>query len=104
METDDAIRHALIDAAKDVQVRELITFLYRDHPQGAAYEALKEMLFLHDDFEDTRLQQLVEQQVLTFDVARYTVSARARQILERTPTILMDPPTRQGGGMEEFLR
>ena len=88
------IRQRLLEAAREVQMREIITFLYRDHPQGASFEGLKEMLFLHEDFEEPRLQRLVEEKVLMFDGTRYKVSADARQVLDRDPTILMD----------EFLR
>ena len=87
-------RQRLLEAARDVQMREILTFLYRDHPQGSAFEALKEMLFLHDAFEEVRLQHLVEEKILAFDGSRYKISAEARQVLDRDPTILMD----------EFLR
>ena len=89
-----AVRQRLLEATKDIQTKEAITFLYRDHPQGSAFEGLKEMLFLHDAFEEARLQVLVEQRILAFDGTRYTIAADARQILDRDPTILMD----------EFLR
>ena len=89
-----AIRQHLLAAAQDVRVREILTFLYRDHPQGASFEGLKEMLFLHEDFPDTRLQPLVEQKILMFHGTRYQIAADARQVLDRDPTILM----------EEFLR
>ena len=89
-----ALRQRLADAAKDVQTREILTFFYRDHPQGASFEGLKEMLFLHDVFEEAALQQLVAQQMLAFDGKRYTLTAEARQVFDRDPTILMD----------EFLR
>ena len=88
------IRQRLVEAAKDIQTREILTFLYRDHPQGAAFEGLKEMLFLHDAFEESRLQQLVTDKILAFDGKRYTIAADARQVLDRDPIILMD----------EFLR
>lgn len=89
-----AIRQILVEAARDVQIREIITFLYRDHPQGASFEGLKEMLFLHDIFEESQLTQLVDKTILVFDGKRYKVTADARQVLDRDPTILMD----------EFLR
>ena len=89
-----AIRQRLAEAAKDVQMREILTFLYRDHPQGAPFEGLKEMLFLHDNFEEARLQQLVEDKILIFDGTRYKIAVTARQVLDRDPVILM----------EEFLR
>ena len=89
-----AIRQRLVAAASSVQLREILTFLYRDHPQGASFEGVKEMLFLHEDVQETPLQQLVQEKVLTFDGTRYKVSADARQDLDRDPTILMD----------EFLR
>jgi hypothetical protein len=89
-----AIRQQLLDAARDIQTREVITFLYRDHPQGAPFEGLKEMLFLHDGFEEGRLQQLVAARILAFDGKRYKIAADARQVLDRDPVILMD----------EFLR
>ena len=89
-----AIRQTLVEATRDVQIREIVTFLYRDHPQGASFEGIKEMLFLHDVFEESQLTQLVEQKILTFDGKRYKVTADARQVLDRDPTILMD----------EFLR
>ena len=89
-----AIRQRLADIAKDVQVREVLTCLYRDHPQGVSFEGLKDMLFLHDAFEDARLQELVTERLLAFDGRRYTIAAEARQVLDRDPTILMD----------EFLR
>ena len=88
------IRQQLAEAAKDVQMREILTFLYRDHPQGAAFAALKETLFLHEAFEEARLQGLVPAGVLSFDGSRYRISGEARQVLDRDPVILMD----------EFLR
>ncbi len=88
------LRQQLAEAAQDVQVREILTFLYRDHPQGAAFEGLKEMLFIHDDFPEDRLQTLVASRLLSHDGTRYRIAADARQILDRDPTILMD----------EFLR
>ena len=91
---DAAIRQRLIDATRDIQTREIITFLYRDHPQGSSFEGLKEMLFLHEAFEESRLKHLVEQKILGFDGKKYKVVADARQVLDRDPTILMD----------EFLR
>ena len=88
------MRLRLVEATQDVQMREILTFLYRDHPQGASFEGLKEMLFIHEDFEETRLRQLVEEKVLAFDGKRYKITADARQVLDRDPVILMD----------EFLR
>jgi hypothetical protein len=88
------LRQRLAQAAQDVQVREILTFLYRDHPQGTSLEGLKEMLFLHDNFDDGLLQELVVGRALQFDGTRYKVTADVRQILDRDPTILMD----------EFLR
>lgn len=46
-----AIRQRLAEITQDVQTREVVTFLYRDHPQGAPFEGLKEMLFLHETFD-----------------------------------------------------
>ncbi|MBI3996625.1 MAG: hypothetical protein HY352_03095 [Candidatus Omnitrophica bacterium] len=89
-----AIRQTLVEAARDVQIREIMTFLYRDHPQGASFEGVKEMLFLHDVFEESQLTRLVDQKILIFDGKRYKVTADVRQVLDRDPTILMD----------EFLR
>ena len=89
-----ALRQRLAAAAQDVQTREILTLLYRDHPQGASFEGVKEMLFLHDAFEETVLTDLVSQQILAFDGKRYTMSADARQVLDRDAVILMD----------EFLR
>ena len=89
-----ALRQRLVDEAKDVQMREILTFLYRDHPQGASFAGLKEMLFLHEAFEETRLQALAGERVLSVDGTRYLISAEARQVLDRDPVILMD----------EFLR
>ncbi len=89
-----AIRQRLAAAAQDVRVREILTFLYRDHPQGASFEGLKEMLFLHEDFAESRLTQLVDGKVLAFDGTRYKILADARHVLDRDPVILMD----------EFLR
>ncbi len=88
------IRQRLAEAAKDVQMREILTFLYRDHPQGASFEGLKEMLFIHENFEESRLTQLVDGNALVFDGQRYKISADAPQVLDRDPVILMD----------EFLR
>ena len=88
------MRQRLVDATQDVQMREILTFLYRDHPQGASFEGLKEMLFLHEAFEEERLQRLVGDKILAFDGKRYKIAAEARQVLDRDPTILMD----------EFLR
>ena len=85
-----AIRQQLAEAAQDVQTREVLTFLYRDHPQGAPFEGLKEMLFLHENFEEGRLQQLVAGKILAFDGTRYKIAADARQVLDRDPVILMD--------------
>jgi len=91
---DAALRQRLVDAVKEIQMREILTFLYRDHPQGASFERLKEMLFLQEAFEEARLQALVSAQVLSFDGARYKIAGPARQLLDRDPVILMD----------EFLR
>ena len=91
---DLTIRQRLVAAASDVQTREVLTFLYRDHPQGASFEGLKEMLFLHENFEEARLQQLMAEEILVFDGTRYKIAAAARQVLDRDPVILMD----------EFLR
>lgn len=88
------MRQRLQAAAQDIQTREILAFLYRDHPQGASFEGLKEMLFLHDAFEESQLTRLVEEKLLAFDGKRYKVSADARQVLDRDATILMD----------EFLR
>lgn len=85
-----AIRHRLAQAAQDVQVREILTVIYRDHPQGASFEALKELLFLHDKFDEANLTDLVTDRVLSFDGNRYKISSEARQVLDRDPTILMD--------------
>jgi hypothetical protein len=89
-----AIRQQLVASTRDVQMREVLTLLYRNHPQGASFEGIKEMLFLHDAFEETMLQQLVPQKILSFDGKRYKIAAEARQVLDRDATILMD----------EFLR
>ena len=88
------LRRRLAEAASDVQTREVITFFFRDHPQGASFDGLKEMLFLHDAFEEAQVTDLVEQGILTFDGKRYTLASSARQVLDRDATILMD----------EFLR
>ena len=85
-----AIRQRLVEVTKDIQTREIITFLYRDHPQGAPFEGLKEMLFLHESFEEARLQQLVTEKILAFDGKRYKIAADARQVLDRDSVILMD--------------
>ncbi len=84
------IRQKLALAAQDIQVREILTFIYRDQPQGASFESLKETLFLQDQFEETRLSDLVSGRVLIFDGSRYRVSPEARQVLDRDPVILMD--------------
>ena len=91
---NSTIRQRLVEAAKDIQMREVLTFLYRDHPQGASCEGLKEMLFLHEDFDESRLKQLVEGKAIAFNGSRYKIAADARQVLDRDPVILMD----------EFLR
>ncbi len=88
------IRQCLSQAAQDIQIREILIFVYRDHPQGATFESLKETLFLLEQFDEAELTSLVNDHVLSFDGSRYKVSADARQILDRDPTILMD----------EFLR
>ena len=91
---DAAIRQRLAAAAQDVRLREILTFLYRDHPQGASFEGLKERLFLHDDFKEDQLQQLTTGGILVLTGERYKLSPGARQVLDRDPVILMD----------EFLR
>lgn len=91
---DAELRTRLAASAADVQRREIITFFFRDHPEGASFEGLKEHLFLHDAFEESQLTDLVAQGILMFDGKRYKVSSASRQILERDATILMD----------EFLR
>ena len=91
---DLTIRRRLAEITQDVQMREVITFLYRDHPRGAAFEGLKEMLRLHEAFEEARLQELIADRLLAFDGKRYTIAADARQVLDRDATILLD----------EFLR
>ena len=88
------MRQRLVDVAKDVQIREILTLFYRDQPQGASFERVKEVLFLHDAFEESQLQQLMAQQILSFDGKRYKLTADARQVFDRDSTILMD----------EFLR
>jgi hypothetical protein len=87
---DMTMRQRLVEAAGDVQPREILTFLYRDHPQGASCDGLKEMLFLHEAFEETGLRQLVDAKVLAFDGTRYMIAAEARQVLDRDPTIVLD--------------
>ena len=87
---NSAVHHRLVESAKDIQMREILTFLYRDHPQGASFEGLKEMLFLHENFDEARLTQLVGEKMLSFDGQRYKIAADARQILDRDPVILMD--------------
>ena len=84
-----AMRQRLLGAVKDAQVREILTFLYRDQPQGASFEELKELFFLHEAFQESQMQQLAEAKILTFDATRYRISADARQVLDRDPTILM---------------
>ena len=88
------LRSRLTAAAEHAQTRELITFFFRDHPQGATFEGTKEMLFLHDAFEESQLTNLVDLGILFFDGKRYKVSPATRLVLERDATILMD----------EFLR
>ena len=85
-----AMRQRLVDETRDVQMREIVTFFYRDHPQGASFEGLKEMLYLHDAFEESQLTRLVEQSIAVFDGKRYKLSAEARQVLDRDATILLD--------------
>ncbi|MBI4341447.1 MAG: hypothetical protein HY598_04105 [Candidatus Omnitrophica bacterium] len=91
---DVAVRQQLAAAAQDVRLREILAFLYRDHPQGASFEGLKEMLFLHEDFKEDQLQQLAGDNILVVADGRYKISPAARQVLDRDPVILMD----------EFLR
>ena len=88
------MRKRLADAAKDVQTREILTVFYRDQPQGVSFEGVKDTLFLHDAFEESQLQDLMAQQILSFDGKRYKLTAEARQVFDRDPTILLD----------EFLR
>ena len=76
------MRQRLAGVAQDVQSREILTFFYRDHPQGAS-------------FEEAQLQQLVGQQILGFDGKRYTLTADARQVLDRDSTILLDELLRE---------
>ena len=82
------LRGHLMEVAKDVQMRAVLTFFYRDQLQGAPFAGLKEMLFLHEDVEESRLKELVKDEVLTFDGTRYQLSAAVRAVLERDPTIL----------------
>ncbi|GEM_PF-2375527 len=89
-----ALRQRLAEAAKDIQMREALTYLYRDQPQGASFESLQETLCLHNGFDAARMQALIEEKILSFDGTRYKISADARQILDRDPVILLD----------EFLR
>ena len=42
------LRQRLVEEASDVQMREVLTFLYRDRPQGISFDGLKEALFLHE--------------------------------------------------------
>lgn len=91
---DTMMRQRLLDTANDIQMREIMTCLYRDHPQGLSFDGVKETLFLHDAFEEAQLTRLVEQKILAFDGKRYKVAADARLVLDRDATILMD----------EFLR
>ena len=88
------IRQRLVEAAKDVRTREVLTCLYRDHPQGASFEGLKEMLYLHDDFKEDSLKPFADGKVLVLSGGHYRLTSVARQVLDRDPLILMD----------EFLR
>lgn len=88
------IRQRLASAAKDVRIREILTLLYRGQPQGATFEGLKEMLYLHDDFKEESLKELADGKVLILSGEKYKLTPIARQILDRDPVILMD----------EFLR
>ena len=89
-----AIRQRMASAAKDVRTREILTLLYRDQPQGASFEGLKETLYLHEDFKEESLKALADGQVLILSGEKYKLTPAARQILDRDPVILMD----------EFLR
>lgn len=89
-----AIRQQLVETTQDILLREVLTVLYRDHPHGASFDELRQLLFLHDGFEEARLQRLAAEKLLAFDGKRYKLAADARQVLDRDPTILMD----------EFLR
>ena len=91
---DAALRQRLVIACQSVQIREILTFLYRDQPQGSSFDGLKDMLFLHDDVQEAQLQELVADRALSFDGKRYKISGEARVILDRDPVVLMD----------EFLR
>jgi hypothetical protein len=88
------LRQRLVDATQDIHLREVLTFLYRDHPQGASVDELKELLVLPEAFEEAALTRLTEEQILVFDGKRYKLAGEVRQVLDRDPTILMD----------EFLR
>ncbi len=88
------MRQRLIEATRNIELREVVTFLYRDHPQGETLDSLKPLLFLHESFDESRLQPLVDEKILAFDGKRYKITADARQVLDRDPTILLD----------EFLR
>ena len=91
---NEDMRQRLVDAAGNIQMREILTLLYRDHPPGASFDGLKERLFLHEDFQEERLTDLVTKGILAFDGKRYKIAADARVVLDRDSTILMD----------EFLR
>ena len=84
------IRQKLSQAVQDIQLREILTFIYRDHPQGSSFEVFKETLFIPDRFDEGTLKQLVQDHVLSFDGTRYKIAPEARQVLDRDPTILMD--------------
>ena len=88
------IRQRLVQAAKDVRTREVLTCLYRDHPHGASFEGLKELLYLHEDYKEESLSGLADGKVLIVSGGRYKLTSSARQVLDRDPVILMD----------EFLR
>jgi hypothetical protein len=96
MTMNNAVRQRLSQVAQDIQMREILTFIYRDQPQGASFQDLKETLFLHDRFEEGALAALMNDRVLAFDGSRYKISTEARQALDRDPTILMDEFMRDG--------
>ena len=86
---DQALRQRIVEATKDAQIREIVTFLYREHVQGAPFAGLKEMLFLHEAFEEARFKQLAKDGILAYDGTRYMVSAGARQVLDGDSTMLL---------------
>ena len=75
-------------AMQDPNFRDVLHCLYNEQPEGAEFETLKDMLFLHEDFDTVTLRQLVTEHILRVRAGIYRLSDEARAFLAAHPDLL----------------